>query len=82
MRFSCIHNNVYVSNKGYIMKVIVIGAGLSGLAAADAFAKKGHKVKLLEASDRVGGRTKVLRYKNAFVDVGTQYYHTDRKSVV
>ena len=61
------------------MKVIVIGAGLSGLAAADAFTKKGHKVKLLEASDRVGGRTKVLQHKDAFVDVGTQYYHTNYK---
>lgn len=61
------------------MKVIIIGAGLSGLAAAQAFSKKGHKVKIYEASDRAGGRSQILRYKDAVIDVGTQYYHTNYK---
>lgn len=61
------------------MKIIVIGAGLSGLAAARAFAEKGHTVKLFEASDRPGGRSQILRYKDAVIDVGTQYYHTNYK---
>ncbi|OGT34428.1 MAG: hypothetical protein A3C44_00840 [Gammaproteobacteria bacterium RIFCSPHIGHO2_02_FULL_39_13] len=61
------------------MKVIVIGAGLSGLAAATAYAKKGHEVKLFEASDRAGGRSQILHHKDAVVDVGTQYYHTNYK---
>nr|QGW35521.1 Mao-b [Locusta migratoria] len=45
------------SNK---ISVAVIGAGLSGLAAATELHKRGIEVTVLEASDRVGGRTFTL----------------------
>lgn len=36
--------------------VIVLGAGISGLAAAAELVKRGNRVLVLEARDRIGGR--------------------------
>ncbi|KAJ9629242.1 hypothetical protein H2204_008882 [Knufia peltigerae] len=45
------------SNNDKIWEVIVIGAGYTGLIAARDLVKAGKKALLLEARDRVGGRT-------------------------
>lgn len=45
----------------YAGTVAIIGAGASGLYAADILRAKGIKVLLYEASDRVGGRVRSLR---------------------
>lgn len=42
-------------------KVIVIGAGLSGLVAAYELGKLGHDVKVIEAQERSGGRVFTVR---------------------
>ncbi len=39
-----------------VSRIVVIGAGFAGLAAASELADRGHDVLVLEARDRVGGR--------------------------
>ncbi|KAM4795710.1 amine oxidase [flavin-containing] A-like [Rhinophrynus dorsalis] len=54
--------------------VIVIGGGISGLAAAKLLNESGLSVVVLEARDRVGGRTHTIRNKEVqYVDVGGAY---------
>jgi monoamine oxidase len=54
--------------------VIVVGAGISGLTAAWRLAQAGKRVKVLEANDRVGGRTLNHRFASGdVVEVGGQW---------
>ena len=42
-------------------KVIIVGAGISGLTAGYLLKKAGHNVVILEASSRAGGRIQTYR---------------------
>ncbi|MFC5176234.1 flavin monoamine oxidase family protein [Nocardioides taihuensis] len=56
------------------MTVVVVGAGLSGLAAARRLVAGGHEVVVLEARDRVGGRTEGGRLTDGTpVELGGQW---------
>lgn len=52
--------------------VIIIGAGLAGLTAAKVLKAAGKSVKLLEASDKVGGRIKTDEVNGFLLDRGFQ----------
>uniref|UniRef100_A0A8C4SQP8 Interleukin 4 induced 1 n=1 Tax=Erpetoichthys calabaricus TaxID=27687 RepID=A0A8C4SQP8_ERPCA len=46
-------------------RIIVVGAGISGLTAAKLLEDAGHVVTVIEADDRVGGRVRTYRNKTA-----------------
>lgn len=55
--------------------VIVVGAGIAGLAAARAFADRGLRVVVLEASSRIGGRLRTDRSLGVPFDMGASWIH-------
>src|SRR5262245_29725731 len=64
------------SSMTHDVDVVVIGAGVAGLIAGDRLVAAGRRVHVLEARDRVGGRTltvPVPGYEGATVDQGGQW---------
>jgi monoamine oxidase len=57
--------------------VVVVGAGASGLAAAEVLGRAGLRVAILEARPRVGGRIRTLRVRGwpLPVELGAEFVH-------
>jgi renalase len=54
--------------------VVIVGAGIAGLAAADVLARAGRRVLVLEKSRGVGGRMATRRVGAAVCDHGAQFF--------
>ena len=50
--------------------VLILGAGLAGLRAAQILSEAGKNVIVLDANDRVGGRVHTLNYTDGFIEGG------------
>jgi monoamine oxidase len=61
----------------HIVDVVVVGAGAAGLAATQDLCRRGLKVTLLEARDRIGGRVFTVKdvSTGAPVELGAEFLH-------
>jgi putrescine oxidase len=62
--------------------VVVIGAGPAGLMAARTLTKAGKTVAVLEARDRVGGRTHSDVIDGAWLEIGGQWVSPDQTELI
>lgn len=65
------------STHSYDSQVIVVGAGIAGLTAAYSLQQQGIAVRVIEASDRVGGRMCSDIINGHIVDCGAQFLSSE-----
>ncbi len=58
-------------------KIVVIGAGIAGLAASHKLAKDGYNVTLLEGNSQLGGLGTFFKYNDRWID---KFYHCQMPS--
>ncbi|GAB94767.1 putrescine oxidase [Kineosphaera limosa] len=62
--------------------VVIVGAGVTGLVAATELTRAGHSVTVLEARDRVGGRTWTNTIEGAMLEIGGQWISPDQTALI
>jgi monoamine oxidase len=63
------------------VRVVVIGAGLAGLAAAEALRREGVDVVVLEARNRVGGRVWSVPFSGGVAERGAEFVFPSDRAV-
>lgn len=78
--FSC---SLLKQTKGSKKKnVVIIGAGISGLSAANYLKKKGFNPIVLEAQNKIGGRLKTNRSLGFAFDEGASWIHGPKRNPI
>ena len=62
-------NKFHLNNSGEGKHVIILGAGLAGMASAYELSKYGYKCTMIEARDRVGGRCWTIRGEEKIIEI-------------
>lgn len=62
-------------------KVIILGAGITGLSAAFQMSKNNFDITVLEKEQIVGGLAKTIKFKNNYVDIGPHSFFSEDKEV-
>lgn len=69
------------SYANFTADVVIIGAGLAGLAAADQLNNIGHEVLVIEGRDRIGGRVHTATIAGVPVDCGATWVGPNHTAV-
>lgn len=65
------------------VRIVIIGAGSAGIAAATKLLQSGFEnVLLLEAENRYGGRVHTISFADNVVDLGAQWCHGEKGNVI
>jgi len=70
-----LHSCNLFNNDNSEKNIIVIGAGIAGLAAAKKLSEAGFKVTVLEARNRIGGRIQTIDLNGFKMDAGASWIH-------
>ena len=62
-------------------KVIIIGAGISGLSAAWKLSEHGYETHIIESEDQIGGLAKSMKIDNYILDIGPHSFFTEDKEI-
>jgi protoporphyrinogen oxidase len=62
-------------------RVVVVGGGVAGLAAAEALCRRGAAVTVVEREARVGGLARSFRHGGVTFDLGPHRFHTEDREV-
>ena len=74
-RFDDRRDDVPAGVTGPVERVVVVGAGIAGLTAANALAHGGVECVVVEARDRTGGRLHTVDLAGSPVDLGGSWIH-------
>ena len=74
------HTSYKEENKD--ISVIVIGAGLSGIAAAKELNDAGVNVQIIEARDRIGGRIHTVDFADTKIELGAGFVKGSRNNKI